>query len=350
MNDLNMDPLKTGNEMPSRVLKIAAAQVGPVHRWSEREHTMQRLIRLLDEAADKGVQMVLFPEIAFTTFFPRYYFSKEEDLVKWFEYGDDVTKAPQTRELFRKAKELKIDICVGYAERTEDGHSYNSCVYFSSSANSILMKYHKSHLPGTKEPYADPEAINQLEKRYFEEGQDGFRAFRAPGLLKDALKMPSKDQPKNLSEGRGDPILGILICNDRRWAEAWRVYGLQGSELIVCGYNTTSWAPHLHGKTGNRSQSKEQSKEDALFHHKLVMQSNSYTNSCFSVCAARCGLDDDTFGLIGGSCIVGPDGRIIAEAQSEEDELVFAEIDLADCRAGKETVSLSAVLGGYLAC
>lgn len=70
------------------------------------------------------------------------------------------------------------------------------------------------------------------------------------------------------------------------------------------------------------------------------MQSNSYANSCFSICAARCGMDDEEFGLIGGSCIIGPDGRIIAEAQSEDDEIVYAEIDLAKCRPGKETVRM----------
>lgn len=330
----------TGNGKPSRVIKIAAAQVGPVHRWSEREDTLQRLIKLLEESAGRGAQLVLFPEIAFTTFFPRYFISDESELEKWFEVGNDVTKSPATTRLFQRAIDLKVDICVGYAERTKDGHSHNSCVYLSASTGTVLKKYHKSHLPGTKEPYADANAINQLEKRYFEEGQEGFEAFRVPGLLRGALKKSSQHSKDAEYDGRGDPIVGLIICNDRRWAEAWRVYGLQGIELMLCGYNTTSWAPLLHGKTGSKSQSREQSKADAYFHHKLVMQSNSYTNSCFSICAARCGMDDNEFGLIGGSCIVGPDGRIVAEARSEDDEVVLAEIDLEDCRPGKETVGV----------
>lgn len=334
-----MDPPVTGEEGSSRLIRVAAAQVGAVHRWSEREHTLQRLTKLLEEAARKRAQLVLFPEIAFTTFFPRHFIAEEKELDQWFEHGDDIEKSPNTKDFFKKADELGVDVCVGYAERTLEGHSYNSCVYFSACKHSVISKYRKSHLPGTKEPYLDPEAINQLEKRYFEEGQEGFLAFRVPGLLADALKDPAQSRPGRYSQGKGDPILGLLICNDRRWAESWRVYGLQGVELVLCGYNTTSWAPHLHGKTGDRSQSKEQSKADAYFHHKLVMQSNSYTNSCFSICAARCGQDDNVFGLIGGSCIIGPDGRIVAEAQTEDDEVVFAEIDLADCRPGKETVS-----------
>ena len=321
----------------SRRLKVAAAQVGAVHRWSERKDTLARLVRLLEDATSRGAQLVVFPETTFTTFFPRHFIADEEELAKWFEHGEDITRSVNCAELFQRADELGVDICVGYAERTPHAHSYNTCVYFSADTHTVIKKYHKSHLPGTKEPYEDPRAINQLEKRYFEEGQEGFKVFRVPGLLKDAQKNSFTLADGVSTDGRGDPILGILICNDRRWAEAWRVYGLQGAELIAVGYNSSAWAPHLHGK---HSQSREQSKSDAYFHHKLVMQSNSYTNSCFSICAARCGLDDDKFPLIGGSCIVGPDGRIMAEAQTEDDEVVFAEIDLAACRPGKETVSV----------
>ncbi|KAK5095566.1 hypothetical protein LTR70_003489 [Exophiala xenobiotica] len=329
-----MGTVAAGREAPARLLKVAAAQVGAVHRWTDRADTLRRLISLLEDAAGRGAQLVLFPELTLTTFFPRYLIADEKELASFFEYGEDVTRSANAGKLFQRADELRIDICVGYAERTPDGHSYNTCVYFSANEHTVIMKYRKSHLPGTKEPYKEPGAINQLEKRYFEEGQEGFSAFRVPGMLNGTMKKSSNSDGDISAVGKGDPIVGILICNDRRWSEAWRVYGLQGAELILCGYNTTAWAPHLHGK---HNQSREQSKADAYFYHKLVMQSNSYTNSCFSVCAARCGLDDNEFPLIGGSCIVGPNGRIIAEAQTEEDEVIFAEIDLTGCRPGKET-------------
>lgn len=65
------------------------------------------------------------------------------------------------------------------------------------------------------------------------------------------------------------------------------------------------------------------------------MQSNSYMNATFSVCAARCGMDDGKYDLIGGSCIIDPEGKILAEAKTKGDEVVFAEIDLEKCRQGK---------------
>ena len=83
------------------------------------------------------------------------------------------------------------------------------------------------------------------------------------------------------------------------------------------------------------SQSPADAEADALFHHKLTMQSNSYMNATFSVCAARCGMDDGKYNLIGGSCIVDPEGKILAEAKTKEDEVVTADLDLEACRQGK---------------
>ena len=82
--------------------------------------------------------------------------------------------------------------------------------------------------------------------------------------------------------------------------------------------------------------SPEESEKEALFHSRLVQQANSYMNACFSISAARCGLDDGKYDLIGGSAICDPEGHVIAKAQTTEDELVVAEIDLDECRQGKE--------------
>ena len=319
-----------------RKLKVAAAQIGAVHLKSERASTCDRMLNLLQEAASQGAQIVLFPETAFTTFFPRHLFTDQKELDKFFEHGDDITNSPNTKVLFDEAKKLGVDISVGFGERTLNGTGYNTCVYYHARSGEITSKYRKVHLPGTVDPFENEDAINQLEKRYFKPGDLGFKAFRVPDLLEGTLKAGIVET-KILS--KGDPILGMMICNDRRWPEAWRCYGLQGVELILCGYNTAGWAPDLWGT--KRPITKEQAEQEALFHHRLVMQSNSYMNSCFSVSAARCGMDDGKYDLIGGSAIVSPEGHILAEAKSKEDEVIIAEIDLEDCRQGKEKVSVS---------
>lgn len=316
----------------SRILKVAAAQVGAVHLTSKRSETLDRMLKLLEEAISKKVQLVVFPETTFTTFFPRYLFENPDELEAYFEHGNDITTSENVKPLFDLAKSGKIDMYVGFAERTEDGRGFNSCVYFSGAQGKVISTYRKVHLPGTKEPFPDPKAINQLEKRYFEPGNLGFKAFRAPGLLKDALK---KGETEAKTIGKGDPVLGMMICNDRRWPEAWRMYGLQGAELIMCGFNTPGWAPDLYGA---RAMTMGEAWEEAYFHHKLVMEANSYMNACYSISSARAGNDDGKYGLIGGSGIVNPQGHTIAQAKGDGDELVVAEIDLDACRQGKEKV------------
>ncbi|MCJ1417358.1 hypothetical protein MMC32_003701 [Xylographa parallela] len=315
----------------ARTLKVAAAQVGAVHIDSDRSDTLKRVIKLLNEAAAQGAQLVLFPELAFTTFFPRYLFKDEGKLEEFFEQGEDLSKSEHVKPLFDEAKKLRVDISVGFAERASGGTGYNSCIYYSAKLGKVLARYRKVHLPGTREPFENPDAVQQLEKRYFEPGDLGFKAFRVPELLPDALKGHGS---KTDTVGKGDPIVGMMICNDRRWPEAWRCYGLQGAELVLCGFNTAGWAPDLWGT--RKPMTKEQAQEEALFHHRLVMQSNSYMNGCFSISAARAGLDDGKYDLIGGSAIVSPEGHILVEAKSKDDEVIVAEIDLEECRQGKE--------------
>lgn len=323
----------------TRIIKLAAAQVGAINRDADRKQTLSRLLSLLTQAAAEKVQLVVFPECTLTTFFPRHLIHSQTELDSFFESSDDITTAPDTKALFEKAVECGIDIVLGYAERTKDGKGYNTCIYFSAqSGGKVISRYRKVHLPGTVEPFDDPTAINQLEKRYFTPGDLGFQAFRAPGLLPKVLKKGDQGAPdgkvtEKQQQSKGDPVVGMMICNDRRWPEAWRTYALQGAELILYGYNTGSNLPHLWGT--HKTFTPEEAEKEALFHSTLVQQSNSYMNACFSVSAARCGMDDGKYGLIAGSMICDHEGHVVAEAKTKGDELVVAEVDLEECWQGK---------------
>ena len=123
-------------------------------------------------------------------------------------------------------------------------------------------------------------AFQHLEKRYFEPGDLGFPVFRMHG-----------------------GIFGMCICNDRRWPETWRVLGLQGVEMVVLGFNTPSV----------NSQKSGEGPEKRIFHHKLSLQAGAYQNSTWVVAVAKAGVEDG-HPLFGASCIVDPDGRIVAES------------------------------------
>ncbi|MBO1078517.1 N-carbamoyl-D-amino-acid hydrolase [Roseomonas haemaphysalidis] len=284
-----------------RKLRIAAAQMGPTQKAEPRATTLGRMVSLLEQAAAQGAQLVVFPELAFTTFFPRWLLSGEE----LESYYETAMPNPQVQPLFDRARELGIGFYVGYAEKTPEGLHYNSAITVGPDG-ATLGKYRKVHLPGSVEP-REGSRFQQLEKRYFEYGDLGFPAFRG-------------------AEAWHRPVMGMLICNDRRWPEAWRVYGLQDVELMVMGYNSAAYDPN-GGST-----------EDAklrTFHSTMAAQSNAYMNATWAVSVAKAG-DEDGSGLIGGSCIVSPDGVVVAQAQTLADEIVCAEIDLDAVRQGKD--------------
>lgn len=174
------------NTMP-RILKVAAAQVlsltdftcgsdpvfsfqvGAIDRGTSREVVLNRLISLLNLAAERSVQLVVFPELAFTTFFPRYFLRDDAELDAFFEHETSVdgeNTFPSLADFFAHAKKLGVDIIVGFAEKSVGGNPYNSACYVSGSTGKITSKYRKVHLPGTFEPFDDnPSTTNQLEKR-----------------------------------------------------------------------------------------------------------------------------------------------------------------------------------------
>ena len=284
-----------------RLIRLAAAQMGPTSRAEPRDVTLGRLIALLEQAAIQGAQMVVFPELAFTTFFPRW-LMEGDALAGYFEAA---MPNPAVQPLFDRARALGVGFYVGYAELTPEGKRFNSAITVGPDG-AILGKYRKVHLPGSVEPRPG-QRFQQLEKRYFDYGDLGFPAFRGPAPWHR-------------------PVMGMLICNDRRWPEAWRVYGLQDVELMVMGYNSAAYDPNGGNTEGA---------ELRTFHSILAVQSNAYMNATWAVSVAKAGNEDGS-GLIGGSCIVSPNGIVVAQAASLSDEVITAECDLDDCRQGKD--------------
>jgi N-carbamoyl-D-amino-acid hydrolase len=283
----------------ARVLRIGGAQMGPIQKAESRQVVVRRMLDLLEQARSKSCDLVVYPELALTTFFPRWYMTDAAEIDAWFER--EMPNAA-TRPLFEKAAQYGIGLSFGYAELTPDGHHFNTCILVDRDA-SIVGKYRKVHLPGHAE-YDSQRAFQHLEKRYFEPGDLGFPVWRAMG-----------------------GILGMCICNDRRWPETYRVMGLQGVELIMLGYNT----PTLN------SQRLQEGPEKRLFHNRLTLQAGAYQNSTWVVAIAKGGVEDG-HPLLAGSLIVDPDGEIAAEAATEGDELIVADCDLDATIFGKETI------------
>ncbi|KAF2476725.1 carbon-nitrogen hydrolase [Lindgomyces ingoldianus] len=228
--------------------------VGAVHLIDAHKKTLDRTVQLPEDAASRGAQVVLFPECALTAFFPHHFIAYKAQL--------------------KSGKELGVDICIGFAEASDAGEHYNTCIYYRTKSGSMLPRSYESAR----------ETLLQAERL-------GFHAFRA---------------------------------------KAWKALGLQGAEMVFCGYNTTGFAPYLWGTSIN--QDPKEAEKMALSHHKLVMQAHSYTNACFFVSAAKSGRDDGNYNLIAGSTIIRPHGKVIAESMTDEDGIIIGDCDLDRCR------------------
>ena len=285
----------------SRIITVGAAQMGPIQKAESRASAVERMLVLMAKAHDKGCDLIVFPELALTTFFPRWYIEDRDEVDAWFE-----TSMPsnETQPLFTAARDYAIGFHLGYAELVEeDGatHRYNTAILVDKQGR-IVAKYRKVHLPGHTE-YDPKRKFQHLEKRYFEVGNLGFPVWRTMG-----------------------GVLGMCICNDRRWPETYRVMGLQGVEMVVLGYNT----PTVNSES-------DESPHLRMFHNHVTMQAGAYQNSTWVIGVAKAGAEDG-HDLMGGSAIIAPSGEIVALCRSLGDELVVADCDLDDCNFGKATI------------
>ena len=282
----------------TRVVRVAAAQLGPIQKTDSRESVVERLIRLMDKARANKVELVVYPELALTTFFPRWFVDDISEADHWYERS---MPSPVVQPLFDFARSSRIGFSLGYAELTERGERFNTQILVNRDGMTV-GKYRKVHIPGHEEHEPD-RPFQHAERYYFTPSMEGFPVW-------DAF------------DGR----VGMMICNDRRWPESYRVMGLQGVELILCGYNTP-----LH-YVPDPSQDPLQG-----FHNALVMQCGAYQNGTFVVGVAKGGVEEGVDSLAD-SMIVAPSGEILAKAKTSGDELVWADCDLDWCYQYKDTL------------
>ena len=281
----------------TRVVTVGAAQLGPIARSDTRRQVVERLVAHLREARRMGCDLVVFPELALTTFFPRWFMTDQAEIDSFFERE---MPGPATQPLFDEAKRLGLGFYLGYAELTPDGRHFNTAILVGKDG-AIIGKYRKVHLPG----HADHEPwrrFQHLEKRYFDISDTGFKVWRGFG-----------------------GIMGMAICNDRRWPETYRVMGLQGAEMILLGYNTP-----VHNAPAPDHD------DLSLFHNQLSMQAGAYQNGSWVVGVAKAG-NEEGVPMIGGSQIIAPSGVTVAATRGDGDELAVAACDLDACASYKTT-------------
>ena len=258
----------------ARHIKVAAAQMGPNNEGTSREEIVERMLGLLEQAVVEGVEILAYPEMALTTYFPK---RVRDDFDQFFE-----TEMPPKAlaPLLQRAREARIACHVGFCEK-DQGRYFNTAL-LTDEAGTLAGTFRKIHLPGVRTPDGHAQVY---EPHFFESGNSGYRVF-------DAARTK----------------VGIAICQDRRFPESYRSLGLLGAEIVLIGYNTPL-SPL------------------ALDLNELCLRAGAYQNNLFVVGIAKAGIEDG-MELIGGSCIVNPMGQVVAKAATTGDELVAARIDL----------------------
>src|SRR5260370_3191215 len=134
----------------TRIVTVGAAQLGPIQRSEQRQSVVKRMRELLREAKGHGCNLVVFPELALTTFFPRWWMEDQSEIDTFFETA---MPSNETAPLFEDARQAGIGFCLGFAEKAEIAgrtRRFNASILVAPDGG-LIGKYRKIHLPGHAE-------------------------------------------------------------------------------------------------------------------------------------------------------------------------------------------------------
>ncbi|AYD04795.1 hydratase (plasmid) [Neorhizobium sp. NCHU2750] len=271
--------------MPKRIkeaaVTVASIQMEPV--FGETEKNVARTIALMEEAASKGAELVVLPELCNTG----YVFQSRKEARA---LAEEIPAGPTTRAWIEAAKRLNLHVVAGITEK--DGVKlYNSAVVIGPDG--LIGRYRKVHLWGD-------------EALYFTPGDLGFPVF-------------------DTHLGR----IGCHICYDCWFPESFRLAVLQGAEIMCV---PTNWVP-IPGQDPNR---------EAMAN--IIVMGAAHSNSLFVVAADRVGTERGQ-PFIGQSLIVAQTGWPVAgPASADKEEILIAEINLADARRKRNWNDFNQVL------
>lgn len=264
----------------SRDIRVAVVQHANSGEYSIDLNASVAGIR---RAAAQGAQLVLLQELH-----TGLYFCQVED-TEFFDLAETIP-GPTTNTLGDLAKELGLVIVCSLFEKRATGLYHNTAVVLDTDG-SIAGKYRKMHIPD------DP---GYYEKFYFTPGDLGFTPIET-SIAK----------------------LGVLVCWDQWYPEAARLMALAGAEILL--YPTAiGWNP-----ADDRAEQLRQ--QEAWI---TVQRGHAVANNLPVLSANRVGFESDPSGQTegslfwGASMIVGWQGELIAQADSESVTEVLATLDL----------------------
>ena len=270
----------------SRVIKaglIQAHNVAPPDASIEeiKKANIDNQMKLVQDAATQGVQMLCFQEI-FTT--P--YFCAEQQ-TRWYEAVEKVPDGPTVQLMQDVAKQHGMVLIVPIYEEEQTGIYYNTAAVIDADGK-YLGKYRKTHIPHV--------APGFWEKFYFRPGNLGYPCFDTAFAR-----------------------IGVYICYDRHFPEGARCLGLNGAEII---FNPSATVAGL-----------------SEYLWKLEQPAHAVANGYFVGAINRVGTEApwNIGEFYGQSYFCDPRGQIVAEGSRDQDELIVADLDMDKIREVRNT-------------
>ncbi len=243
-------------------MKIALVQMS---NSGSIEKNLNKSLDYIIEASKNGADLVLFPEVQLTEFFPQY---REQNV--------DAYKIELNSEIVTKIQECckENNICVvPNIYLLENEKTFDA---------SILID-RKGEIIGTQKMVHVAQADKFFEKDYYTPSDDGFKVF-------------------DTEFGK----IGIVVCFDRHYPESIRTEALMGADIILIPTVNTKAEP------------------SEMFEWELRVQ--AFHNSVFVAMCNRVGKEDE-MDFCGESIIINPNGEVILKA-SDKEEILYAEVDL----------------------
>src|SRR5258708_22987527 len=249
----------------------AADQLGKLRAAKVGKH-----VKLIEQAATKGVQILCMQEI-----FTGPYFCAEQT-TRWYEATERIPDGPTTKLMQELAKKHKMVIIVPLYEIETTGVYYNTAAVIDADGT-YMGKYRKNHIPHT--------APGFWEKFYFKPGNLGYPVFKTKYA-----------------------DIGVYICYDRHFPEGARELGLNGAEIV---FNPSATVAGL-----------------SAYLWKLEQPAHAVANAYFVGAINRVGTEApwNIGEFYGQSYFCNPRGQIIAEGSRDKTELIIADLDLDQIR------------------
>ena len=254
------------------LIQAAVGNTAPRELEALKKFMLDKHMALVEEAANRGVEVLCFQELFYAPYFPA------EQNAKWYGLVEPVPNGPTVQLMQELARKHRMVLIVSVYEEEMPGVFYNTAAVLDSDG-SYLGKYRKTHIPHL--------APGFWEKFYFRPGNLGYPVFET-------------------SKGK----IGVYICYDRHFPEGARALGLAGAEIV---FNPSATVAGL---------------SEYLWH--LEQPAHAVANGYFVGAINRVGVEQpwEIGEFYGSSYFCDPKGQIIAQGSRDKDELIVADLDL----------------------